>query len=37
MPCSKYKSKRQRGLCFVTKGWTDWSKIKKKKRKGKLI
>lgn len=28
MPCSKYKSKRQRGLCYATKGWKDWSKIR---------
>ena len=28
MPCSKYKGK-QKALCFATKEWTDWSKIKK--------
>lgn len=27
MPCSKYKGS-QRKLCFATKGWKDWSKIK---------
>lgn len=31
MPCGKYKSKKQRGLCFLTKGWKDWSKVKIKK------
>lgn len=30
MPCSKYKSKKQRGLCYLTKGWKDWNKVKKK-------
>ena len=29
MPCSKYKG-GQRKLCFATKEWKDWSKIKKK-------
>ena len=29
MPCSKYKGK-QRALCYATKEWTDWSKIRKK-------
>jgi len=28
MPCTKYKGK-QRRLCFATKEWKDWSKIKK--------
>lgn len=27
MPCSKYKSKKQRGLCYLTKGWTDFTKV----------
>ncbi len=27
MPCTKYKGK-QRALCFATKEWTDWSKLK---------
>ena len=30
MPCSKYKGK-QRRLCFATKGFKDWSKIKRKR------
>ena len=30
MPCSKYKGP-QRRLCYATKEWTDWSKIKGKK------
>lgn len=29
MPCGKYKSKRQRGLCFATNEWKDWKGIKK--------
>lgn len=34
MPCNKYKSKKQRGLCYLTKEWKDWSKVGKvKKRK----
>lgn len=33
MPCKKYKSKKQRKLCFATKEWTDWSEIRKKKKK----
>ena len=40
MPCSKYKSKKQKALCFATaewtaspiKEWTDWSKIKKENK-----
>jgi hypothetical protein len=28
MPCSKYKGK-QRGLCYATKEWKDFSKIKR--------
>jgi len=32
MPCSKYKGK-QRKLCYATKEWKDWSKIKKYKKK----
>lgn len=32
MPCGKYKSKKQRGLCFATKEWKDWTGIKKKRR-----
>lgn len=32
MPCSKYKNKKQRGLCFLTKEWTDWSKVKNKRK-----
>jgi hypothetical protein len=34
IPCSKYKGS-QRKLCFATKGWKDWSKVKefKKERK----
>jgi len=32
MPCEKYKSKKQRSLCFATKGWKDFSKIKIKKK-----
>lgn len=35
MPCSKYKSKSQRRLCFATDEWTDWSKIKNKRGKKK--
>jgi len=35
MPCSKYKSKKQKALCFATDEWKDWSKIKKKKGKKK--
>jgi hypothetical protein len=31
MPCKKYKSKKQRGLCFATNEWKDFSKLKKKK------
>jgi hypothetical protein len=30
MPCSKYKSKKQRGLCYVTKGWKDFSRVRKR-------
>lgn len=33
MPCEKYKSKKQRGLCYLTKGFKDFSKVKK----GKLL
>jgi hypothetical protein len=33
MPCSKYKSKKQRGLCFLTNEWTDFSRVKKKSKK----
>lgn len=29
MPCKNYKSKKQRGLCYLTKGWKDWGKVKK--------
>jgi len=29
MPCKKYKSKKQRNLCFATEGWTNWKNIKK--------
>jgi hypothetical protein len=29
MPCEKYKSPGQRNLCFQTKGWKDWSSVKK--------
>jgi hypothetical protein len=37
MPCGKYKGK-QRRLCFATKEWKDWSKIKKlPKKKGILL
>lgn len=32
MPCKKYIGK-QRALCFVTKEWKDWSKIKSKPKK----
>ena len=32
MPCSKYKSKKQRALCFATNEWKDFSKVKKKKK-----
>lgn len=32
MPCTKYKGK-QRSLCFATKEWTDWSKIRRVKKK----
>ena len=32
-PCSKYESKKQRNLCFATKGWTDWKAIRKQKEK----
>jgi len=32
MPCSKYKGK-QRGLCYLTDEWEDWSFVKKKKYK----
>ena len=28
MPCEKYKSLKQRNLCFATDGWKDWSNIK---------
>lgn len=28
MPCSKYKSPKQKALCFATDGFKDWSKIK---------
>lgn len=31
MPCRKYKG-NQRKLCFATHEWTDWSKIRKKKK-----
>jgi hypothetical protein len=31
MPCKEYKSIKQRKLCFATKEWKDWSKIKKLK------
>ncbi len=27
MPCSKYEG-AQRRLCYLTKEWTDWSKVK---------
>jgi hypothetical protein len=30
MPCSRYKSKKQRGLCYLTHGWKNWEKVKKK-------
>ena len=29
MPCGKYKSKRQRNLCFATDEWKDWKGVKK--------
>jgi len=32
MPCKKYKSKKQRNLCFATKEWKDFSMIKKIKK-----
>lgn len=32
MPCSKYKSTKQRKLCFATDGWKDWSKIKRARK-----
>lgn len=32
MPCSSYKSKKQRGLCFVTHEWTDFRKVKIKRK-----
>ena len=28
MPCTKYKSKKQKKLCYLTREWSDWSKIK---------
>lgn len=28
MPCAKYKSKKQRGLCYSTRGWKDWKKVR---------
>ena len=38
MPCEKYKSPKQRNLCFMTNGWKDFSKVRninkpKKKKK----
>ena len=33
MPCKKYKSKKQRKLCFLTKGWKDFSKVKRLSKK----
>lgn len=35
MPCKSYKPRKQRALCFATKGWKDWSKIRKLKRRSK--
>jgi hypothetical protein len=35
MPCGKYRG-RQRRLCFATKEWKDWSKIKFKGGKRKM-
>lgn len=35
MPCSKYKSKKQRGLCYLTNSWTSWAKVKTIKHKRK--
>lgn len=31
MPCSKYEGK-QRRLCYATKGWKDFTKIKRLKK-----
>ena len=28
MPCSKYKSEKQRRLSFATEGWKNWDNIK---------
>ena len=33
MPCSQYKSPRQRRLCYLTKEWTDWSKVRRPAKK----
>lgn len=30
MPCSKYKSKEQRGLCYLTNEWENWGKVMEK-------
>jgi len=28
MPCNKYKSPKKRKLCYLTKEWKDFSKVK---------
>lgn len=28
-PCSKYKSKKQRGLCYATNEWSNWGNLKR--------
>lgn len=33
MPCSKYKSKKQRGLCYLTEGWKSFDKAYKLQKK----
>ena len=35
MPCKKYTSEKQRKLCYLTREWKDWSKVKKAKAKKK--
>lgn len=37
MPCKKYKSKKQRKLCYLTDEWKDWSKVRKLKMEKKKL
>ena len=34
MPCSKYKSSKQRKLCFATHGWKDWDFLRRSEENG---